>query len=502
MMARRIFVLLLLAVFAVEAGAQPNRGPFKKIAVIHLKDKSDKAIDTSVKASVLRRMAEARAWGADCVIFDIQSYGGRVSSSTETGQEILELGNHAHTIAYIHRYAISGAAILSLACREIVMSESSKIGDSQVIMIGSGGGFEIAPEKLQTTVAAEFRMYAQRNGYPEALAEAMVRQDMEVFSYRKPVDSEDASKGHTLVFYRADELPDMVTVETERLTDQRVVVRPGQLATFSNKEALDYGIASRILPDVDQLIADISAPDTELLHLQWSGSERFSRWLLSIKGWLFLLGALAAYIAFKTPGTGVPEVLAIVLFGIYFGASAIVGLAEMWEILLFAAGVLLILVEIFVLPGFGVAGFAGLACVLISLALVAIPPGGGPAPDSNVPLLLEFAEQFVLGTLGALVIMFFIAKHLPKVPIFGRLALTVPEFDSAMASQAQTAPSPLIGAFGQAESDLRPAGRARIHGEERDVVTEGEYISAGQRVRVVEVRGAVVVVRREGTDPA
>jgi len=503
MMARRILVLLLLAILAVEARAQSQRGPFKKIAVIHLKDESNKPIDTSVKVSVLRRISEARAWGADCVIFDIESYGGYVGASMETGQEILELGSNIHTIAYVHRRAISGAAMLSLACREIVMSEVASIGDSQVVTSGSAGDQIVASEKSQTVVAAEFRKYAERNGYPVALAEAMVRQDMEVFSYSKPVDPEDASKGEMLVFFAADELPDMVTVESQRLSDQKIVVRPDRLATFHANEAVRYQFASRLLPTVDALITEISNSETQMQRFEWSGSERFSRWLLSMRSWLFLLGALAAYIAFKTPGTGVPEVLAIVLFGLYFGASAIVGLADMWEILLFAVGIGLILVEIFILPGFGVAGFLGLACVLVSLALVAVPSSGGTDQyGSPIPKLIDFAGSFVAGTLGATFIMFFLARYLPSVPIFGRLALEAPDANSAMASQAPTTPSPLVGATGTAVSDLRPAGRALIDGHERDVVTEGEYVESGEDLRVIEVRGAIIIVRPQGSQSA
>ncbi|MHC4952752.1 MAG: NfeD family protein [Planctomycetota bacterium] len=492
-----LFPLLLLAPWAL---AQPERGPFHKIAVIHIKDKSDQPIDPSLKASVLRRIDDAKAWGADCVILDIESYGGLVTASVETGQEILELGNTVHTIAYVHRRAISGAAMIALSCREIIMSEAATLGDSQAIYIGPDGTFQVAPEKSQTTVAAEFRKYAERNGYPIPLAEAMVRQDMEVFRYRRPNDPGDPSAGHSYVFYRADQLPDLVTVETERLTDQMVVVRAGELATFTAKEAREYGFASRLIADIDTLVTELSAEGALTNHLKWSGSEKFSRWLLSVRGWLFLLAAVAGYIAFKTPGTGVPEAVAILLFGLFFGASALAGFAEIWEIVLFFAGVALILLELFVLPGFGVPGFAGLLLVLLSLALVVVPPSGGADQyGSAQPFLLDLAWELMWAGLAATVAAFFIAKHLPKVPFFRRLSLATPESGSSMASQAPTHLDPLVGAVGSATSDLRPAGRARIAERDHDVVTEGAYVPAGGSVRVIEVRGPVIVVRPEGS---
>ena len=116
--------LAALLGLAGPAHAEPNKGPFRKIAIITLREEAGEAIDNSVKTSVLRRIQEAREWGADCVVLDVESYGGLVSASIETGDEIFDLGREIHTIAYVHRRAISGASMLSMACREIVMSAS------------------------------------------------------------------------------------------------------------------------------------------------------------------------------------------------------------------------------------------------------------------------------------------------------------------------------------------------------------------------------------------
>lgn len=488
----RRWPLLLLLLLAPGVNAEPNRGPFRRIAIIVLKDESDQAIDPSVKTSVLRRIQEARDFGADCVVFDIESYGGQVGASLETGQEMLDLGADVHTIAYIHRKAISGAALLSLSCREIVMSEVATIGDSQVITIGTDG-VVIAPEKFQTTVAAEFRKYAERNGYPVALCEAMVRQEIEVWRYRKL--QEDGSV--SFVYFRGDRLPDRATQEMEALTDPEVVVPANELATFTAGEAVKHGIASRLVPTIGELIEQIKAPDGVVTRLYWNDAEQLSRWLMTVRPFLFLLGIVAAYIAFKTPGTGVPELLALLLFGLYFGATAITGLGEIWEILLFFAGVALILVEIFVLPGFGVPGFAGLVLVMLSLVLTALPSFSGRDDyGSNRPYLIDIGKDFVLGALGATVIAFFIAKHLPRIPFFGRLALGAPTPDSPMAAVGERLdPHPLVGETGIAESALRPSGRARIRDEEMDVVSESGFIERNHRIRVVAVRGSAVIVR-------
>ncbi len=481
----------LLLLLATGAGAKPSPGPFRKIAVIQLREGSEEHIDPSVKQSVLRRIEQIREWGADCVVLDIESYGGLVPASIETGDELYALGRDVHTIAYVGRKAISGAALLSLSCQEIVMNEVGKIGDCQAVIAGPDGTFVQAPEKIQTTVASAFRTYAEGNGYPVPVVEAMVRAEMEVIRYKK---------GDRWVYYRSDTtdgLPSAREIEEQGLEGPETVDRAGELAMFTARQAIDYGVCSRTEPTLEALLKSISNDSTEILALDWSWSERTSRLLLGWKWLLFLLGIGAIYFAFKMPGTGVPEALAIVAFGLFFGASAIAGFAGPIEMILFLVGVALLVVEIFLLPGFGLAGIAGLACVFVSIGLAAVPETtsdhGLPAPTSD--FLLPMAVHFLAGAAGAIGLAFAGARYLPSLPYFNRLALApaAPQTGSA----APEAPShPLLGATGVAETDLRPAGRAKIGGEHLDVVAEG-FVTPGTKVRVVAVRGNVIVVRPE-----
>jgi membrane-bound serine protease (ClpP class) len=498
--------LLLLLLFAAAAQARPNKGPFRKIAVISLKEETGEAIDDSVKGSVLRRLEEIREWGADCVILDIESYGGLVTASIETGDEIFDFGREIHTIAYVHRKAISGAAMLSLACQEIVMSEVATIGDSQVIYMGPDGTMQEAPEKAQTTVAATFRKYAERNGYPIPVAEAMVRLGAEVVRYRKPVDPNDPEKGFEWVYYRGhriEELPTRAEEERLALTDREVVVSETELPTFTQSEAYKYGLCSNREPvhSLQDLLDSVKAEEAAVSYRQWTWAERFSRFLLGIKVLLFLGGAASLYLALKTPGTGIPELLALIFFGLFFGASAVAGFAGTIELVLFFAGIVLIAVEIFLLPGFGVAGFAGLLLVLGSIALAAIPEDrtGDTMPVGD--RLLDMAQDFLLGSVGAVIVVFFIARFLPTVPLFRGLVLQPGDGTTIGATGAAQAKRkhPLVGERGVAETPLRPAGTARIAGERRDVVAEGAYVEENTPVRVVEVRGNMIVVRPEET---
>ncbi|MHC4491608.1 MAG: NfeD family protein, partial [Planctomycetota bacterium] len=236
--------------------------------------------------------------------------------------------------------------------------------------------------------------------------------------------------------------------------------------------------------------------DTEVRHLDWNWSERVSRFLLAWRFLLFLIGAGALYFAMKMPGTGVPEVLALICFGLFFGASAIAGFAGTIEMVLFFSGVLLLVVELFLLPGFGVAGFLGLACILGSVALAALPDAPGELPVAPGHFLLPMARDFLVATIGAFFVVLALARYLPTVPLFRRLHMEpAPSQTGSAVPIAPAGAHALIGEKGVAESPLRPAGTAKIGGKRMDVVAEGGYITPGTPVRVVEVQGNVVTVR-------
>jgi membrane-bound serine protease (ClpP class) len=488
----RLALAFLLVTLLGVALAEPNPGPFRKIAVIRLREESGSAIDTSVKTSVLRRIDQIREWGADCVVLDIESYGGLVSASIETGDELYALGREIHTIAFVSRKAISGAAMLALSCQEIVMSEVADIGDAQAVYMTADGG-EKAPEKIQTVVAAKFRLYAEGNGYPAPVAQAMVRAEMEVIRYRV----RNPGDGPQWKYFRSDRtdgLPSRREIEEQGLEEPpQVIVAEDELAMLTAKEALEFGIASKLSPTLKGLLASISAPDAEVSYLDWNWSERVSRFLLAWRFLLFLVGAGALYFAMKMPGTGIPEVLALICFGLFFGASAISGFAGTIEMVLFFAGILLLVVEIFLLPG-----FLGLACILGSVALAALPDVPGELPAAPSLFLLPMARDFLLAAIGAFFVVLGIARFLPTVPFFRRLHMEpAPQQTGSAVPIASAGARVLLGAKGSAESPLRPAGTAKIGGARMDVVAESGYIAAGTPVRVVSVQGNVVTVRAD-----
>jgi membrane-bound serine protease (ClpP class) len=186
---------------------------------------------------------------------------------------------------------------------------------------------------------------------------------------------------------------------------------------------------------------------------------------------------------------GIAGIIALLLF---FGSSYILDLASILDIILFAAGIILLLLEIFVIPGFGVTGILGIICIIASLFLALI--GGGNLPFWDTNQISIAIIQLASALAAALVLLIFLARFLPKSTIFNRLVLSHEEnSDKGFVSSKPL--SELIGKEGKALTTLRPAGMADFNGDKIDVVADGDYVQQGSRLKVLRVEGSKVVVR-------
>ena len=210
---------------------------------------------------------------------------------------------------------------------------------------------------------------------------------------------------------------------------------------------------------------------------------------------------MALYVALNTPGFGVPEVVALVCFATVFGSKHMAGIAEWWTMALFVVGVMLLLVEVLVLPGFGVAGVAGIVCVVVGMLAMVMPkdPGKFPFPRTDVAwdMFLHYVISLTIGFFAFIVGVIVLVKYLPRIPKVGRLVLAAaPAAAAADAARPPAlAPGVDVGQIGVALGPLLPAGQVRIGEASVDVVTEGELIDAGSEVEVVRREGNRIVVR-------
>jgi membrane-bound serine protease (ClpP class) len=423
-------------------------------------------IDDALLYVLRRGVREANRVGAEVVIFEMDTPGGRVS----TAEEILKLlgGIRVPTCTFVNPNAISAGAIIAMGTKRIFMAPGSRIGDAMPILVSPFGGVQEMPESLQekstSYVAALIRAAAQENGHDPELAEAMVRRDA-----------------------------------AYKIGDE-VISKEGRLLTLTNQDAeRPVGPEKRPLlsegtvKGIPELLDRLGLSGVQVRRLEVTPAEKLARWISALSVLLLAGGLLCLYLEYKTPGFGLPGIAGILLLGLWFWGHHVAGLAGLEEIALFIIGVTLLTVEVLFIPGFGFIGVAGIALIFLSLLLGMIEriPGAPLLPSFRDlrPPLAELVGAFAIcGVAG-----WFLARYLPKTNALHHLIL---ETATARTDGFAAAPEDagLVGLRGTAQTALRPAGIGLFGDRRLDVVTEGEFVEAGAPIVVQQVAGARIVV--------
>jgi len=509
-------VALCLLLFQASLGVlyEPNDAsvetPAVKAAVIVCKG----LIDDGLYKSIQRRTNMALDEGAEYLIYEIGTYGGLLQSGDDIAKYfILDVGKKAHTVAYITTEAISAGAMISVSCKDIIMLENTTIGDCAPIALG--GKLEgVEREKTESFTRAAFDRAAEANGYPRALLRAMVTMRIEVYRVKNLETGE-------YEFFEGLRLPE--DANEYDLENKKLVVTGEELLTLTASDAVEYGIARAQVKDLAGVLEFLSKRDGvtfagETIVLETTWSEEMVRWLNSpaVMAVLVMLALLGIYIEFNTPGVGLPGLAAVICFVIIIGSRYLHGMANWVEVALFVIGILLLMTEIFVLPGFGIVGFAGILCIMAGLfgMLVKNPPDKLPWPQ-DVPAWNDFTWGVVglaSGFMGFVVLAWILTKYLPKLQFLSGLILLPTgakkgsEFEVSMTAppeskgSSRTAPTVNIGDVGEVVSTLRPSGRAKFGDAIIDVVAEGDFLDKGTRIEIIKVRGNRVVVKAKEKD--
>ncbi|MHC4564761.1 MAG: NfeD family protein [Planctomycetota bacterium] len=497
-------VVCLLLFAGPNPGAEPNSTGTDLPAVTAVVITCHKMIDDGLLESIKRRTAAALEQGADYLIYDIDTFGGGLFAAYSISAHLMdEVNPRAATVAYVSRKAISAGALISVACEDIIMKEKTRIGDCAPIALG--GKLEgVQREKLETDTREVFATGAEYNGYPEALLKAMVTLGIEVFRI------ENIATGK-YEFFEGDRLPK--DANEYDLENKELIVSSDELLTLTASKAVEYGVARTQVKNLQGVLDFLAERDGvafagEPMVLRTNWSEEMVRWLNSpaVMAVLVMIAMLGVYIEFNTPGLGLPGLAAVICFVIIIGSKHMVGLANWVEVLLFVVGVLLLLVEIFILPGFGIAGFAGIFCVLAGLygMLIENLPDEFPWPQDALAWS-DFTSGIValcLGFVGFAICAWLIAKYMPKteLPFLSGLFL-VPAARGGAARISMTVPagsetrSVGVGDAGDVVLTLRPTGKARFGDAVVDVVAEAEFIDKGSKVEIIEIHGNRVVVK-------
>jgi membrane-bound serine protease (ClpP class) len=485
-------VSLLLAAGTLGAQAQQDPPVGAAAYVIPIKGEINRSLLTFVR----RGVQEAEAAGAGTIIFEIDTFGGRVDSALQIATQIGAVED-IETIAFVPAapagtgVSWSAGALISFSSNRIYMAPGTSMGAAAPVY-QTGEGSEMAPEKVVSAVRAQMAALAEKNGYPKAVALAMVDMDVELLEVY--LDGE-------LTVATAADLPQLERQAREQgqvLEKGRVISPSGKLLTLTAGEMETYGVSSGTVAGLDGLLDLLGIPPGEVTELTLSGPDKLVALITSgvVTTLLVLVGLVALYLEITSPGFGVPGTIAIVAFAIVFLGGALLGTAGSLEIILFILGVILLVVEIFLIPGFGVVGISGIVLMVLSLVL-SRQQFLVPRFDWQWDIFLKNLRNIGLAFLGSLVLAAVLFRSFRKVPGFRRLIL-----DSAQdAAEGYTVQSPdssgaLLGRRGTALSPLRPAGKAEFGEEVLVVETDGEYLEPGTAVEVIEVSGNRILVRR------
>ncbi|MEQ9415188.1 MAG: NfeD family protein [Cyclobacteriaceae bacterium] len=423
-------------------------------------DKS-KVMVMEIKAEIDPRMTRyvdlaldhAEEIKADYVIIEMDTYGGVLTDSKDIVDQILDL--KVPIWVFINKDAASAGALISIACDSIYMAPGATIGAATVVQGGTG---EAAPDKYQSYMRSIMRSTAEHNGRDPKIAEGMVDE-------RIAIDS---------------------------------ISEEGSVITFTTKEALKYGYCEAEVESMEEILKRNGVANYELVRFEISAVEKVIAFFLNpfISGILILVILGGLYFELQSPGVGFPIFAAMTALILYLVPYYLNGLAENWEIIALFIGIILILVEVFVIPGFGVAGITGVGLTVGSMVLIMI--NNDFFNFEMVPLNdIVVASLAIFGGLSGGVLLLFVGGvRLSQTGFFRRISLMDTQAQSEGYTSNFNNTGDLIGKTGTAYTVLRPSGKIMIDDQMYDAFSRGDYIEKGDTVKVLEIEGSTLKVRK------
>ncbi|HVJ81254.1 MAG TPA: NfeD family protein, partial [Planctomycetia bacterium] len=428
---------------------------------------------------VRRQLRQALDRGCTLLLVEIDASSGEEEAAETIARDLAEFP--ARKVAFVPREATGPATLLLFGCTELVVGPRAKIGGYRP----SEGNLQLRADAI-VNVAAKSRI-------PEAFIRRLVDPNLQVYEVRN-------KQNRNLVEYRTDkQLAEPDVVANWEKTRPGAVEDKGAILTLDSERMIATGVAIDRADAIEQVYKRYGiAGDVPVLKPGWIDS--LVEVLTSQGGTTFLLvgGMLLLYLEMSFPGFILPAVLSGICFVLFFWSRWLADLAGSLEIVLFVLGILLLGLELFVIPGFGVTGVIGLALMLSSLVL-ASQSFTLPSTEAEVWQMAGGVGRVFLAFAIAVGLLAVFGRYLPKLPLFNRFVLSPPQGDGFDAEGAETEDAPLselVGVQGVADTPLRPAGRIRIRDEEfLDVVAQGDFIEAGDPVEIIEVNRHRIVVR-------
>lgn len=417
-------------------------------------------IDLGLPPYIERTIEAAEEAKAAVIIFDIDTFGGRVDAATQIKDAIL--ASKVMTVAFINRRAISAGALISLSCEKIYMTGGGTIGAATAVDMQG----EKASEKVISYMREEMASTAEARGRNTTIATGMVDEELTFTHLTINGDS----------------------VEVLDLEGRK----EGKLITLTTEKALKYQMIDGDKETFEDVLSELEISNASIRSSKENWSENFVRFLTNpvVASLLTTFGFLGILFELQSPGWGIPGTFGAVCLALSLGASYIAHLATMTDLLIVFAGVVLLLVEMLLIPGFGVAGIAGIGVILWGLYELLLP---------DVPVGQEIQDMaltgLTIGIIGAIFGLILLFKLMTKTKFWKKLTSPAVQV-SDEGYNSSIGLEEVIGMEGVTDTDLHPSGWVNVGDKRIFVVSEGSFIDKNENVKILSVDGNRVVVRK------
>ncbi len=411
-------------------------------------------IDMGLPPFIERVVAQAEQERPDLIIFDINTFGGRVDGATIIKDAIIS--STVPTVAFVNRRAISAGALISLSCEKIIMANGATIGAATAVDLEG----KKASEKVISYFREEMAATAEYRGRSREIAAAMVDEDLEVPYI-------------------------IIGGDTVRLTDVEGS-KAGKLITLSSEKARRLGIADDVQETFADLLESLELGDARVVVFAPNWSETVVRFLTRpvVSSLLMSIGFLGLLFEIRTPGFGVGGIIGTIALALFFSTSFIAQLADFTEVLIFLAGLTLLALEVMVIPGVGLAGIGGVGLMLWGMYKMLLSEY--PSPDQIRQAFIGLNIGLLAGIIGFILLLraFITSKYFKRnIPITAE--------DYSVAINVDDLP----GKQGVTLTECMPTGKAEIGARQVNVVSRGEHIPKGATVEVISVEGNTALIR-------
>ena len=492
------FCLAFGTIFSEDISSHIKFSETEENLIGYLHVEKDRSIDLSTYIQMKFAIEDFKKKGVRFIILHLDTPGGEVLAATKITDLLheVDLKDHIPVVAVIDNWAISAGAMLAYSCRFIGTNKSSIMGAAEPVLMGSDGKMESASEKMTSALSAQMASLASYYNRDPLIAKAMVDKDLVI-----------VKRGESIL---------ELSNEGEIKQSDQVISKAGKLLTLTSKEIVDYGISDILLKThaKESITSSFSFEQLSLAKAPFFDSIPYAT-VITYTDWkvqffsilshpmiasLLVMGMMIGfYIEINSAGFGIAGSIALCCLSLVLLNSFAIYAINILELIILVCGIILLLIELFIIPGFGVTGIIGICLILIGTFVLMLPGIDLFHLDSlqiGSEAILERGVYFSLAIILSMVVILVLARYVtPKFYRYAKIVLTG-EQESKDGYIAGPTEFPKIGSAGVTFTELRPFGKILVEGNLYSATADGKFMEKGAAIIVTAIDGNKVIVTR------